>query len=274
MKKAGLLLLALILFVSFAAAADTLFPSLNSPATSAPESAPLPEKPVERWGLTNRQTVYLREQPGQLAESPVVFPDIGTYVYVLSLVSGDTSDWYRVRWNTYEGYIRAELIDLLSQEESDAYMPEDWSPEEMTGSTPSPSSGNGSLFPVLPSPTPSPVPTPTLEPTPTPVPTPTPEKASVCPKCEEGKCWQCQGNGTIRCGICRGSGICQTCHNRGPTYIPGYGGVGTGKYVECSACGGTGKCWRCNGDGVEKCPNPYCEDGKCGYCHGDYLNPP
>lgn len=87
-----------------------------------------------------------------------------------------------------------------------------------------------------------------------------------CPYCDDGRCRECGGNGTVRCEICGGGLVCPICHNKRRFYITGYG-VGQGTYVDCEACHGSGKCWRCQGSGVQDCR--YCDDGVCPYCHGE-----
>ncbi len=54
-----------------------------------------------------------------------------------------------------------------------------------------------------------------------------------------------------KCSICHGLGRCTICFGKGRSYVGGYGGVGSGSYVECNACNGSGRCWRCNGKGKE-----------------------
>lgn len=51
------------------------------------------------------------------------------------------------------------------------------------------------------------------------------------------------------CGVCNGTGVCVGCNGRRRTRIPGFGGVGTAKYINCAACGGTGRCRTCGGSG-------------------------
>jgi len=69
-------------------------------------------------------------------------------------------------------------------------------------------------------------------------------------------CSSCDGNGTVICGDCHGSGLCWVC-----------GGTGRISYMPpgdqwCGACQGTGVCSACGGDGYVI----------CGECHGEgYL---
>ncbi len=124
---------------------------------------------------------------------------------------------------------------------------------------------------IQPTPTPTPIPTP--KPTPAPTKTPDPDNsdngAKVCPHCNRGYCWRCGGSGYQNCFGCGGRRTCPTCNGKRRDYIASYTGDG-GSYVDCAGCHGSGQCWMCNGSGKEKCP--YCDNGKCSYCHGDYRN--
>jgi len=60
-------------------------------------------------------------------------------------------------------------------------------------------------------------------------------------------CSSCDGNGTVICGDCHGSGLCWVC-----------GGTGKISYMPpgdqwCAACQGTGVCSACGGDGYATC---------------------
>ncbi len=106
--------------------------------------------------------------------------------------------------------------------------------------------------------------------TPTPMPGVTVAPAKVCPDCNRGKCTVCDGQGYSDCELCMGLGVCGVCFGRPQTYIPGYGGVGTGSYVICKGCNGSGRCTYCDGTGKKMCQ--WCDHGICRTCHGDYTN--
>ena len=114
------------------------------------------------------------------------------------------------------------------------------------------------LFPEIEAETSAPAPAATIAP------------ASVCPDCNQGKCTVCNGRGYRDCELCLGLGICGVCFGRPQTYIPGYGGVGTGSYVTCKGCNGSGRCTYCGGTGKTMCQ--WCDHGICLTCHGDYMN--
>ena len=56
------------------------------------------------------------------------------------------------------------------------------------------------------------------------------------------KCTTCFGTGSVTCGVCHGTGICQQCY--GNTWIRG---------VKCTACFGTGACRTCQGNREVRC---------------------
>jgi hypothetical protein len=62
-------------------------------------------------------------------------------------------------------------------------------------------------------------------------------------------CPKCQGNGTVTCETCHGSGKCWICNGTGRIWYMNDGW--------CAACHGTGKCYTCGGKGWHTC-------GKCG----------
>lgn len=96
------------------------------------------------------------------------------------------------------------------------------------------------------------------------------DEARVCPDCNQGRCTICDGRGYNDCKLCLGLGICGVCFGRPRTYIPGYGGVGTGTYVTCKGCNGSGRCAYCGSTGKQTCQ--WCDNGICRTCHGDYMN--
>jgi TPR repeat protein len=67
---------------------------------------------------------------------------------------------------------------------------------------------------------------------------------SPCMYCSNGKCRNCSGAGSVKCGLCRGSGQSNAINK-------------TGKM----------KCYECDGKGTRKCGVCY-GSGKCGYCKG------
>ncbi len=62
-------------------------------------------------------------------------------------------------------------------------------------------------------------------------------------------CYNCNGQGTVRCGSCSGSGNCSTCGGRGS--VSEYRD-GEHKSVSCSSCSG-GRCSSCGGSGRVTC---------------------
>ncbi len=97
-------------------------------------------------------------------------------------------------------------------------------------------------------------------------------ESGVCTHCDHGKCARCEGKGRVACSECHALRICTVCFGRRGYYIPGYGGVGTGQFIDCWACSGTGRCWSCEGAGYERCPSCL-GDRRCPYCGGDYRHP-
>jgi len=68
---------------------------------------------------------------------------------------------------------------------------------------------------------------------------------SPCMHCTGGKCRNCSGDGTVKCGTCRGSGQSNSVGSKS----------------------GKQKCYECDGKGTRKCG--VCHgSGKCGYCNG------
>lgn len=97
-----------------------------------------------------------------------------------------------------------------------------------------------------------------------------------CPICTDGKCTECNGDKTVVCDACDGSGECSACDGSGR--YPCYSCDQTG---ECSYCGGSGEedcddcdgdgwvwveCRACNGTGRYTLRNGY--DVECRVCHG------
>ncbi len=94
------------------------------------------------------------------------------------------------------------------------------------------------------------------------------DTATICPHCNMGRCWNCDGTGTVGCNICSRSGICSVCFGKREFYVPGYGNGGS--FVTCKGCNGSGQCSFCKGRGTKDCI--FCDNGTCRYCHGDYMN--
>jgi len=148
--------------------------------------APTEAGPVDRYGFTNKVGVNVRREPRQTAASADTIT-LGTTVWVSELVTNSAGEqWYKVtamRENGgqgHSGYIMAELVSLMNNQEQEAYI------DTVNPNTPA-------THPPTPSPTPTATPTPppitvppatpTPSPTPDPGPTPTP---TVRPQPVEG----------------------------------------------------------------------------------------
>lgn len=83
------------------------------------------------------------------------------------------------------------------------------------------------------------------------------------------------------CGVCSGTGKCQTCLGDGDRKCTAYGCNGgsclacnsgytynySGKKTRCSTCGGDDRCNKCGGDSYVDCTS--CTGGRCRSCGGD-----
>ena len=138
---------------------------LNALFGYTPEPADLPDVTptpipdgafIDRWGTVNKDSVNFRESPSKSGKRINAYNrKQAVFVYESTTVDGEK--WYHAWIRGNEGYMMAQYITLMSQEESAAYQ-----------------AGLESPMPVrTPIPTATPVPTDTPAPTDTPTPVPT-----------------------------------------------------------------------------------------------------
>ena len=128
------------------------------------EETPIPlGLDIQRWAKTTKKGVNVRRTMNKNSNSLGTINNTGSKIWVIRENTNDSGEkWYSVLYNGKEGYIRSDLLSVLSQAESDDIQ------DSLT--TPVPT-----FTPVPGTPTPTPVP-----PTPTPTPewiTPTPAPA-------------------------------------------------------------------------------------------------
>ena len=162
------------------AAADNAIhhPAPITSPTEAPSVAPddvlsnYPEDMnIQSWGYTAISKANVRSGPSGAQIAQIAEP--GTYIWVLGSAVKKDIMWYRILWNDLslrEGYIRSDLVVLLSQEENDLYQSTLPSPVPVITISPMPGATASPVPVVTPSPTsvkPTEVPAnyPTTEPT-------------------------------------------------------------------------------------------------------------
>ena len=98
----------------------------EEPAAETSETAPINPEDLNYplWGRTNAKKVIVRKAPAGKQIAQIADPE--AYVWLLGTESNDNTTWYHVMWednhsDVREGYIRADLVAPLSQEESDLY---------------------------------------------------------------------------------------------------------------------------------------------------------
>ena len=136
-----------------------------TPVPATPSPSPIPEgAAIDRWARTNAKVFFRSSMEtgnnnklGQLKKD--------TQVWVLKMDSVEGDQWYQVIADGQEGYIMAEFVDLMSQQESDRIQASLASP--MPTATPVPT-------PFVPTAEPTFTPVPTEVPTPAPTATPVP----------------------------------------------------------------------------------------------------
>ena len=137
-------------------------------ATAEPTLAPVitEGEMINRYGMTNKGKVNVRSEPSVDSTKVTTLEKKGEHVYLLRAEKNESNEsWTQVQINSSDGYIKTDLLDLLTQEDSDAY-------DRLQG-TPAPVYSEEQLATPTPVVTEEPVPTdtPTAPPTETPEPT-------------------------------------------------------------------------------------------------------
>lgn len=90
--------------------------------TNPPEETDPPSEvtPIGRYGITNG-TVNFREAPSKDSKKVVSDASKGTYVWVVGSLTANNNSWYQIIHKGSDCYVMSEYVDLLSQEDSDAY---------------------------------------------------------------------------------------------------------------------------------------------------------
>ncbi len=157
---------------------ETEPPAETDTPTPAPTDTPAPAMtPVNRYAVVNVVANFRTETS---TDSAKAFANVasGTYVWVYGTLDVAESDgtlrtWAYIHYNDTDCYVWASLIDILSQEDSDAY----------NYAQPTPVPGTETEAPTATpettaTPTVAPTDTPTEAPTDTPTPTPTPAQVT------------------------------------------------------------------------------------------------
>ena len=88
-------------------------------AEQTPTASPIADgTPINRWGATIKGSVKFRKTTSTRGK-PLDTLSKDTKVFVYQQQSGDNEKWYAVVYKNKEGFIMADLVELLSQEESD-----------------------------------------------------------------------------------------------------------------------------------------------------------
>ncbi len=138
-------------------------PVTDAPVTETPTDTPAPVlTPVNLYAQTNAGGVNFRSEPSVDSKKAFSSVDSGTYVWVYGTLDVTESDgtvrsWASIRYSDTDCYVWASLLDILSQEDSDAYNYAQPTPIPGTETTPPPATD-----------TPAPTDTPTEAPTDTP----------------------------------------------------------------------------------------------------------
>ena len=123
---------------------------------------------INLFGTTTQKTVYVRTGPSKSNKKVTTVQKSGSYVWVNTQETNDSGEvWYKVVYEGKEGYIRGDLVKLMNQEATDAYM--------ATLSTPVPHETEVPEVTATPEPTEEPTTEPTEEPTEEPTTEPTEE---------------------------------------------------------------------------------------------------
>ena len=78
---------------------------------------------IDRYGLTNIKKVNIRSGMSTSTSAVGQISNAYTYVYVISeTVTENGEHWLYIRIDSVTGYIKADLIDILSPEENEAYL--------------------------------------------------------------------------------------------------------------------------------------------------------
>ena len=286
MKKVILFVMVISLMLCTASFAESLFPGLNKQEenenTARVNVIDELTQNIELWARTNRVNVYLRLEPSQLAEYLGILQNEGEPVWVEARVyTSENMEWYKIVENGVECYIRVDLLDIMTEEESKNYNSATIPADRLIKSIITPTLVPTTLTQesqALPTLFPSSSKEITEETSVAPVITPAPTVAlaeGICHYCGGlgecsycfglGDCEHCFGEGTTLCETCFGSGDCQTCYGYGynDRFVPSKGI----EHIKCNRCSGNGKCTRCGGYGSIKCN--YCGgSGACTYCKG------
>ena len=127
------------------------------PAAETPTPTPIADgTPINRWGVTVKSSVNFRKTAstkGTIIDT--LSKDAKVFVYQQQ--SGDNEKWYAVVYKNKEGFIMADLIKLLSQEESDKIQASLSSP--VPARTLPPMEDQGTPVPVTPTTAPAATPT-------------------------------------------------------------------------------------------------------------------
>ena len=146
--------------------APTDTPTPEPTDTPEPTAAPVIEDGVliNRYATTNKGKVNVRQQPSVNSGRVTTLEKNGEHVYLLWSDTNDQGEhWTRVRVNGQDGYIKNDFLNLMTQEDSDAYSATQANPEKVY-----------TMEELFPSPEPTAEPTATPEPTAEPTATPEP----------------------------------------------------------------------------------------------------
>ncbi|MDR1263656.1 MAG: SH3 domain-containing protein [Oscillospiraceae bacterium] len=110
---------------SIGAASEPAFPSLLDQINAASSLSPQisPEEETHRYGKTNNKGVNIRSKPDAKGVVVAKAPITGTIVEILDeTTSAGSVGWLKVLLNGQAGFVRADLLDEMTQEEYDQAM--------------------------------------------------------------------------------------------------------------------------------------------------------
>ena len=134
---------------------------------------------INRYGTTNTRGVNVRKTPSATGSQVMQLSNTGSVAFMYIAELNSKGEWWTKVWvNGKEGYIRSDLIDMMTQFESDRYAAGDSNPPPVA--TPEPTEEPTAT------PTQAPTDTPTETPTASPTATPTESPTSTTPQVYNG----------------------------------------------------------------------------------------